>query len=363
MKHDYLVVGAGLAGCVVAEQLATRGQRTVLIVEKRDHIGGNCYDYYDRSGILVHKYGPHIFHTNMRRVWEYLSQFTTWRHYHHRVLAYVDGMLVPIPISLDTINTLYGLNLSVAQLEEFLDARRQNTPGNNSAELVIGQVGEELYKKFFRGYSRKQWGMDPEMLDPSVCGRVSVRMNRDSRYFTDTYQGIPKHGYTEMIHRMVAHPNIRILLKTDYKEIIDSVSSDCVVYTGPIDYFFEYRHGKLPYRSLRFEFETLDKEFLQPVAQVNYPNDYDFTRITEFKHLTGQSHTKTTVAYEYPTADGDPYYPIIAPDNLAAYEKYREEAERLESVVFVGRLAEYRYYNMDVVVARALETADKLLAR
>ncbi len=362
MKHDYVVVGAGLAGCVVAQQLVERGHKKVLIIEKRDHIGGNCHDYFDESGILVHKYGPHIFHTTTQHVWNYLSRFTAWRHYHHRVLAYVDGMLVPVPISLDTINTLYGLNLSVAQLEKFLEERRRNTSGANSAELMIGQVGEELYKKFFQGYSCKQWGMDPEMLDPSVCGRVSVRMNRDSRYFTDAYQGIPKNGYTEMIRKMVAHPDIRILLKTDYKEIVDSISFDGLIYTGPIDYFFDYAHGKLPYRSLRFEFETLDMEFHQPVAQVNYPNDYDFTRITEFKHLTGQKHPRTTVAYEYPTSDGDPYYPIIAPNNLAMYEKYKQEAERLKSVVFVGRLAEYRYYNMDVVVARALEAANKLLS-
>jgi UDP-galactopyranose mutase len=362
MKYDCVIVGAGLAGCTVAERLAHAGKR-VLMVEKRCHIGGNCHDYYNTDGILVHQYGPHIFHTNNSDVWHYLSRFTQWHYYHHRVLAYIDGLYVPVPINLDTINALYGLDLSVSQLEQFLEKKRKKTGNNNSAELMIGQVGEELYEKIFKSYSRKQWGVDPELLDPSVCGRVGVRLNRDCRYFNDKYQGVPKFGYTEMIRNMVSHANISILLKTDYKDVVDSIVYDDLVYSGPIDYFFDFLHGKLPYRSLRFEFQTLETEYFQPVAQVNYPNDYDFTRITEYKRLTGQTHQKTTVAYEYPTETGEPYYPVIAPENLGVYEKYKQEAERLHRVWFVGRLAEYRYYNMDVVVARALEAAQEMLRK
>lgn len=362
MKYDYLIVGAGLAGCTIAERCASQANKKVLIVDKRSHIAGNCYDYYNEDGILIHQYGPHIFHTVKKEVWDYLSQFTEWRHYHHRVLAYVDGMYLPIPINLNTINFLYGLNLTLDELEDFLAKARKKTKNSNSAELVIGQVGEDLYEKFFKGYSTKQWGMDPSRLDPSVCGRVSVRKSRDDRYFTDPYQGLPRRGYTEMVKNMISHPNIGILLKTDYREIVDSIRFDRLVYTGPIDYFFDYMHGKLPYRSLWFRFETLEMETFQPVAQVNYPNDYDFTRITEFKHLTGQDHRRTTIAYEYPTGDGDPYYPIIAPENIEVYKRYEKEARKLKSVYFVGRLAEYKYYNMDVVVASALETAAKLLS-
>ncbi len=362
MKYDYLIVGAGLAGCTIAERCASQAAKKVLIVDKRSHIAGNCYDYYNEDGILIHQYGPHIFHTVKKEVWDYLSQFTEWRHYHHRVLAYVDGMYLPIPINLNTINLLYGLDLTLDELEGFLAKVRKKTKNSNSAELVIGQVGEDLYEKFFKGYSTKQWGMDPSRLDPSVCGRVSVRKSRDDRYFTDPYQGLPRRGYTEMVKNMISHPNIGILLKTDYREIVDSIRFDRLVYTGPIDYFFDYMHGKLPYRSLWFRFETLEMETFQPAAQVNYPNDYDFTRITEFKHLTGQDHRRTTIAYEYPTGDGDPYYPIIAPENIEAYKKYEQEARKLKSVYFVGRLAEYKYYNMDVVVASALATAAKLLS-
>ncbi len=361
MKYDCLVVGAGLAGCVIAERAATEGGKKVLIVEKRSHIGGNCYDYHNEDGILVHLYGPHIFHTKIREVWDYLSRFTKWRHYHHRVLACVDGMLLPIPINLTTINKLFGLNLSLEELDGFLEGLREETPNSNSAELVIGQVGRLLYEKFFEGYSRKQWGMDPTELDPSVCGRVSVRPSLDDRYFQDKYQGLPLFGYTAMIKKIIDHPNIHILLKADYKDIVEHIEFDRLIYTGPIDYYFDFKHGRLPYRSLEFEFKTLDEEFHQPVAQVNYPNDYEFTRITEFKRLTGQEHSKTTIAYEYPTGEGDPYYPIIAPENLEIYAKYKEEAERLDSVIFVGRLAEYKYYNMDVVVDSALKASKRLL--
>jgi UDP-galactopyranose mutase len=363
MKYDYLIVGAGLAGCVMAERAAHAGKK-VLVVEKRAHIGGNCYDFHNEDGILVHQYGPHIFHTKIEEVWNYLSQFTKWHHYEHRVLASVDGMLVPIPINLETVNKVFGLSLGVDELEEFLAGLREETGNSNSAELIIGQVGRVLYEKFFQGYSRKQWGVDPTKLDPSVCGRVSVRMSDDDRYFQDKYQGLPLHGYTAMIEKMIAHPNIEILLETEYKdafeEVLGDASYDRLIYTGPIDSFFDFKYGKLPYRSLEFEFKTLDEEFHQPVAQVNYPNDHDYTRITEFKRLTGQKHKQTTIAYEYPTGEGDPYYPIIAPENLAVYARYREEAEKLDSVTFVGRLAEYKYYNMDAVVDSALRAAQEL---
>ena len=351
---DYLIVGAGYAGSVLAERLAGGSGKQVLLVDRRPHIGGNAYDHYDDAGILVHKYGPHIFHTNSKEVFDYLSRFTEWRQYQHKVLASVDGRLVPIPINLDTINELYGLSLSSFEMEQFLaDRAEKRTQVRTSEDVVVNKVGRELYEKFFRGYTRKQWGLDPSELDAQVTARVPTRINRDDRYFTDTYQSMPKHGFTRMFANMLDHPNIRILLNTDYRQIKELIPYRELIFTGPVDEFFEFRYGRLPYRCLEFKHETLNQVQHQPVAVVNYPNDYEFTRVTEFKHLTGQEHPKTSIVYEYPQAEGDPYYPIPRSENANIYSQYQQLASQA-GVHFVGRLATYKYYNMDQVVAQAL---------
>src|SRR5919205_388622 len=358
---DYLIVGAGFAGSVIAERLARVADKKVLVIDRRNHIGGNAYDHYNDDGLLVHKYGPHIFHTNSREVFEYLSQFTDWRQYQHRVLACVDGMLLPIPINLDTINQLYGLNLNSFEVEKFLESKAEKRERlRTSEDVVVSKVGRDLYEKFFRNYTRKQWGLDPSELDASVTARVPTRLNRDDRYFTDTYQAMPKYGYTRLFENMLDHPNVKVLLNTDWREVKGFLPYERMAYTGPIDEFFDLRYGKLPYRSLEFRFETHDRPVFQPAPVVNYPNEHPYTRVTEFKYLTGQEHAKTTVVYEHPQAHGDPYYPVPRPENAELYRRYEELARRLDDVVFVGRLATYRYYNMDQVVAQALATYRRL---
>ncbi|UYZ62932.1 UDP-galactopyranose mutase [Hymenobacter weizhouensis] len=358
---DYLIVGAGFAGSVLAERLATRSNKKVLVIDKRNHIGGNAYDHYNEDGILVHKYGPHIFHTNSREVFEYLSDFTEWRPYEHRVLASVDGQYVPMPINLDTINKLYGLSLNSFEVEQFLESLAESIPViRTSEDVVVSKVGRELYEKFFRNYTRKQWGLDPSELDKSVTSRVPTRTNRDNRYFTDTYQAMPLHGYTRMFERMLDHPNIKVMLNTDYHDVIDFIPFKEMIYTGPVDEFFDFKYGKLPYRSLEFKHETLSTEQFLPAPVVNYPNEHLYTRITEFKQLTGQQHPKTSVVYEYPKAEGDPYYPVPKPENAELYNQYKKLADQTPNVHFVGRLATYKYYNMDQVVAQALTLYKKL---
>jgi UDP-galactopyranose mutase len=361
---DYLIVGAGFAGSVLAERLARGAGKKVLLVDRRPHIGGNAYDCYDDAGILIHRYGPHIFHTNSREVFEYLSGFTKWRPYEHRVRASVDGQLVPIPINLDTINQLYGLKLTSQEMEGFFASVAEPCETvRTSEDVVVSRVGRELYEKFFRGYTRKQWGLDPSQLDAMVTARVPVRTNRDDRYFADTYQAMPLRGYTRMFENMLDHENIKILLNCDYREVVDSIPYEKMIYTGPVDEFFDYRYGKLPYRSLRFEHETVNEERVQPVAVVNYPNEHLYTRVTEFKHLTGQEHRKTSVVYEYPQAEGDPYYPVPRPENTEIYKKYQELAEGRSDVHFVGRLATYKYYNMDQVVGQALSVYARIIGQ
>ena len=358
---DYLVVGAGFAGGVIAERLARVAGKKVLVVDRRNHIGGNAYDHYNDDGLLVHRYGPHIFHTNSREVFEYLSQFTQWRQYQHRVLASVDGQLLPIPINLDTINRLYGLNLNSFQVEEFFASKAEKVDRvRTSEDVVVSKVGRELYEKFFRGYTRKQWGLDPSELDASVTARVPTRTNRDDRYFTDTYQAMPKHGYTRLFENLLDHPNIHVLLNTDYRDVERIIPFREMVYTGPVDEFFDLRFGKLPYRSLEFKHETVDQAVYQPAPVVNYPNDYLYTRVTEFKYLTGQEHPKTSIVYEFPRAEGDPYYPVPQPANAELYQKYKQLADATPNVHFVGRLATYKYYNMDQVVAQALNVFAKI---
>jgi UDP-galactopyranose mutase len=358
---DYLIVGAGFAGSVLAERLARRSNKRVLIVDRRPHIGGNAYDHYDGAGILVHRYGPHIFHTNSQEIFDYLGQFTQWRPYEHRVRASVEGRLVPLPINLDTVNALYGLNLTALELADFFTARAVPVePIATSEDVIVSRVGRDLYEKFFRNYTRKQWGLDPAQLDPSVAARVPIRTNRDDRYFTDTYQAMPVHGYTRMFERMLDHPNIKIMTNTDFREIREFVPWSEMIYTGPIDEFFDHRFGKLAYRSLRFHHETHDRPVFQPAPVVNYPNEHAYTRITEFKYLTGQEHAKTSIVYEYPCADGEPYYPVPRPENTALYQRYKALADAEPRVHFAGRLATYRYYNMDQVVAQALALYAKL---
>ena len=360
---DYLIVGAGFAGAVIAERLATCAGKKVLVVDKRNHIGGNTFDYFDTAGILVHKYGPHIFHTNSKEVYDYLGLFTDWRPYEHRVLASVDGMLVPIPINLNTLNELYGLHLVASEVEAYLQLKAEAIKIiKTSEDVVLSKVGKDLYLKFFRGYTKKQWDLDPSELDASVTARIPVRYNRDNRYFTDTYQAMPAQGYTRLFEQMLNHPNIKVMTNTDYKEIEDSIAYKKMIYTGPVDYYFDYCYGKLPYRSIEFQFRTFDTAVFQQTGTINYPNEHPYTRVTEFKYLSGQVHPKTSVVYEFPKAEGDPYYPVPRPENAELYRKYQLLTRELPDVYFTGRLATYKYYNMDQVVAQSLSLFKKIMA-
>ena len=352
---DWLIVGAGFAGSVLAERLASQRGERVLVVDRRSHIAGNAFDHYNDSGVLVHRYGPHIFHTNSDAILDYLSKFTHWRPYEHRVLGHVDDMLVPIPINLDTINQLYGLDLTSDELTDWFAARAEPVANiETSEDVVVSVVGRELYEKFFQGYTRKQWGLDPSQLDKSITARVPIRTNRDDRYFTDTHQCMPEHGYTRMFEKMLDHPNIAVMLGCDYLTIANIIPHRRLIYTGPIDEYFDFRFGRLPYRSLEFVHETLDMPQALPTGTVNYPQTEDFTRISEYKHMTGQVHPKTAITREYPSATGDPYYPILRPENQALFKKYEALAAAEQDVYFVGRLATYRYYNMDQVTGQAL---------
>ena len=354
---DWVIVGAGFAGATLAERIATQRDEKVLVIDRRPHVGGNAYDRYNDDGLLVHQYGPHIFHTNSQMIFDHLSKFTAWRKYEHRVLGKVDGMEVPIPINLDTVNMLYGLNLTSEELPAWFASKAEVVPEiKTSEDVVVSVVGRELYEKFFQGYTRKQWGMDPSELDKSVTARVPTRTNRDDRYFTDEFQYMPLNGYTRMFEKMLDHPNIKVMTQTDYQDIRNEVSFKRLIWTGPVDEYFGFRHGKLPYRSLKFRHETLDVEQALPTGTVNYPQTEAYTRISEYKHMTGQVHPKTAITYEYPSAEGDPYYPIPRPENAELYKKYERLAMVTPNVWFVGRLATYRYYNMDQVTGQALST-------
>jgi UDP-galactopyranose mutase len=358
--YDFVVAGAGLAGSVLAERIASQLDQRVLVIEKRSHVGGCAYDSYDEHGVLLHRYGPHVFHTNDPRVVDYLSRFTAWRPYEHRALADLGGMRVPIPVNRDTINQLYGMRLETSrETELFYQLVRVPIPRpRNAEEAVLARVGRDLYEKLFHGYTRKQWGIEPRELRPSVTLRIPVRTNRDDRYFTDAFQLVPRDGYHRMFARMLDHPNIEVLLNTDFHDVAGALRYRHLVYTGPVDRFFEYRYGQLPYRGLRLVFEHHEVEHLLPVGQVNYPAEQAFTRVTESKHMTGQRCSGTTVTYEFPIArehHGDePFYPIPTDASLALFARYRRDAMRTPGVTFCGRLAEYRYRNMDQVVARAL---------
>jgi UDP-galactopyranose mutase len=368
-KYDTLVVGAGYAGSIMAERLASeRGQR-VLVIDRRDHVAGNAFDYVDEHGVLVHRYGPHIFHTNSEKVVDYLSRFTEWRPYEHRVLAAVDGLHVPMPINRTTINMLYGLGLTTdEEVAEFLSERAEPVDYiRTSEDVVVAKVGRELYEKFFRGYTRKQWQRDPSELHSSVCARIPIRTNEDDRYFTDSFQKMPADGYTAMFERILDHPGIEVRTATDYYDVAGELEYDHLVWTGPVDGYFDYRFGALPYRSLEFELvnePTPDGGYLLPTASMNEPSeDVPYTRRTEFRWMTGQErHDSSTYAVEYPRAEGDPYYPIPREDTRALYRRYEALGDELPDVTFVGRLARYQYLNMDQVVGQALSTAEKLFA-
>jgi UDP-galactopyranose mutase len=360
MKYDILVVGAGLAGSTAARILAEKGKK-VLVVEKHKHVAGHCHDYKNEYGITVHTYGPHIFHTNNKKVWDFVHRFTEFHYYQHKVLSYAEGKLFPFPINRDTIKEIFGIEIGTHEVKEFLENEvkksKFNNPPKNFRDAVVSQVGERLYEMFFKNYTIKQWERDPEELSAEIAKRIPVRENRDDRYFSDKYQGIPKYGYTKMVENMLDHENISLLLGADYFEIKDIIKPELTIYTGELDRFFEYKYGKLEYRSLELELKTFDKENYQPVATVNYPNDYDWTRITEFKHFLNEKSNKTTVCFEYPKSEGEPYYIVMTEDNMKKREQYMKEVEELEKTgkyLFIGRLAEYKYYNMDQVIEASM---------
>lgn len=359
--YDVLVVGSGFAGATCAERLAQAGF-SVLIIDRRGHVGGNAFDHFDAHGVLVHKYGPHIFHTNSERIFSYLSRFTEWRLYEHRVRSIVDGVSYPMPINQDTINLLYGLKLDETGVANFLARSRQpRAPLLTSEDVVLDSVGFDLCEKFFRGYTFKQWGMDLSELSAAVAARIPTRTNRDDRYFTDRYQTMPLEGYTRLFERMLDHPLIELGTGLNYRDICGSIAFRRLIFTGPIDEYFDYCFGHLPYRSIRFEHQHLaNLKQYQQTGTVNYPNDFEFTRVTEFRHLTGQQHHGTSILREYPCDQGDPYYPVPRAENEVLFKRYQALAEQQQNVVFVGRLAQYRYYNMDQVVASALDVAQKV---
>ena len=366
MTWDYLIVGAGFAGAVLAERLASQCGATCLVIDRRAHIGGNAADHYDRAGVLLHTYGPHYFRTNAPRIVEYLSQFTDWLPAEYRILSWTHGRYWPFPINLNTFERFIGrASTSEEMVATLAEWRVPIAQPRNSEEVILSQVGHRLYEMFFKNYTRKQWRCDPRDLDASVCGRIPIRTNRDDRYLAENFQAMPARGYTAMFERILAHPNISVELRADFREVRAQVPHRHVIYTGPIDEYFGHCFGPLPYRSLRFEAETIEREFALPAVQINYPNDHEFTRIVETKHITGQRLPVTTIVREYPDdfAPGkEPFYPIPAPSARALYARYATLAEQEANVSFVGRLATYRYYNMDQVIGMALAEFERLRA-
>jgi len=378
---NYIIVGSGFSGSVIAERIANVLNQKVLVIEKREHVGGNCYDYKNEYNILIHKYGPHLFHTNTKEVFDYLSRFTEWDIYHHRVLAFVDGQKVPIPFNLNSLYCVFSYSYA-SRLEEKLLMYFDYNEKIPILELMkiedndLQFLAQYIYNKIFVNYTSKQWGKKPEEIDLQVTARVPVLVGKDNRYFNDKYQGVPKYGYTEIFKNMLNHKNIKLMLNTNFKEVCQLNENGIylfghafegkVIYTGMIDELFDYKFGPLPYRSLDLQFETIDVEYFQEVATVNYPNDHDFTRITEFKHLHPIKIGKTTIVKEYPqnyeAGKSEPYYPVFTQDAQGLYNKYFEHAKRLNNLILVGRLAEYKYYDMDDVVERALEVFNKEVA-
>jgi UDP-galactopyranose mutase len=343
MNYDYVVVGAGIGGITIAERLATQLEKKVLIIEKRNHIGGLCFDYINEVGLLVNRYGPHTFHTDDPEIFNYILQFTEWNYYTHRVMTFVDGQFYPLPISIETINQFFKIQLNEDKFDEFMVKNEKF-----------------IHEKFFKNYTVKQWGIPSDQLDPMIKARLPYRKNYDTRYFTDKYQGNPIGGYTKMFQRMLDHPLISVVLETDYKTIIKDINYGALIYTGPIDYFYDFRFGKLLYRSTEFNFETHHIESYQPVASTRFPNDFDYTRITEFKKMTGQKSPYTTILKETPTFNGDPYYPYPTPEWKNMANAYLLLAKQEKNAYFLGRLAEYQYYDMDDVVFQALQLFNKI---
>lgn len=379
---DFLIVGAGFAGSVLAERIANVLNKQVLVIEHRDHIGGNCYDFKNEAGIIIHKYGPHLFHTDFKDVWDYLSNFTEWRSYDHRVLAFIDSKKVPIPFNLNTLYDLFpqshAIKIEATLLEKY--AYGSKVPilefmlsTNNDLKFLA----QYIYDKFYKNYTLKQWGVSPEKLDPEVIARVPVYISHDNRYFTDKYQAVPEKGYTQIFKKMLNNPNIKIMLNTDFKKIVHIDTETKTIYfrgnkfdgnlifTGPIDELFNYKFGELPYRTLDLRFEVINKNYFQEVAVVNYPNDYDFTRITEFKHIHPAETKQTVILKEYPRnceiSKDIPYYPLLDKQAKETYEKYKDLSEKFKNLILIGRLAEFRYYDMDDVVKRALDVFEEVL--
>lgn len=361
MRKDIIIIGAGISGAVLAQKYAGMGKK-VLVIEKRGHIAGNCYDYIDDNGILVSKYGAHLFHTNEAQVWNYVNQYSDWYKWEHKVIANVDSQMVPIPVNITTVNRLMSEEITGEdEMTAWLEKNRITfDPPTNGKEAALNKVGPVLYEKMFRHYTKKQWDKYPEELDASVLDRIPVRTNYDERYFSDTYQALPVGGYTQLFEAILDHPNIEVLLDTDYFDIKEEVTGyEKLFYTGPIDRFFEFKHSlehKLEYRSINFVSETVDTEFFQENSVVNYPgNEVDFTRIIEYKHFGNQKSAKTTIVKEYTTDEGDPYYPVPNARNQLIYERYKKDAGALADVYFVGRLANYKYFNMDQAFKNALD--------
>lgn len=354
VRFDYLVVGSGFAGSVLAERLNSIGKR-ILVVEKRKHIGGNCHDYYDKFGVLVHKYGPHYFRTNFQEVTDYLSKFTQWRLCEYRIRACINDKIYTFPINRNTLNEFFGVNLKTdKETEEFLKSKREHIKNpKNAEEQVLSLVGREIYEAFFENYTKKQWGCDPKKLEASVTARIPIRTNNDDRYVSDKFQAMPRDGYTKLFENLLK--DITVVLSADFNKIEKYINYENLIYTGPIDEFFHYKYGKLPYKSLNFKFENHNKEFYQDWSQINYPNDHDFTRIVEIKHVTDQKISTTTIVKEYPQSEGEPYYPIPAKENYGLYKRYKADADNLKNIYFIGRLAQYKYLNMDQVVKEALD--------
>ncbi len=363
---DTVVVGAGLAGATAARVAAEKGKK-VLVVEQHRHIAGHCHDAKNEVGITIHTYGPHIFHTNNKEVWDFVRRFSDFNYYQHRVLSYVEGRFIPFPIHTETINELFGIQIAASEVPNFLAEQVRtssfDTPPKTFRDAIVSQVGEKLYRTFFENYTRKQWGRDPSLLSPEVAARIPVKANRDGRYFSDTYQGIPSHGYTAMVYAMLDHPNISVMLGADWFALKDELEASTTVFTGELDRFFDFKYGKLEYRSLDLVFKTFDKERYQPASVVNYPNDYDWTRITEYKYFLDEKSPSTTVCFEYPKAEGEPFYIVMTKENMERREHYMREVAALEKTgrwLFVGRLAEYKYYNMDQVIAAALHKTETI---
>lgn len=368
MKTDILIIGAGISGATLAERYASLGKK-VVIIEKRNHIAGNCFDYIDENEILVSKYGAHLFHTNDEEVWEYVNRFGDWYPWEHKVIARVDDKTVSIPVNITTVNILFEENISTEEeMKAWLDKNRVVfEPAKNGEEAVLNRVGTVLYEKMFKHYTKKQWDKYPAELNASVLERIPVRTNYDDRYFSDKHQALPKGGYTKIFEQMLDHPNITVLLDTDYFEVKDKYKGyEKLFYTGPVDRFFGFQEQlleKLEYRSINFVTEHLDQEYFQENSVVNYPGEeVDFTRIVEYKHFGNQKSDKTTIVREFTVDEGEPYYPVPNEKNQLIYEKYKVKADALEDIYFVGRLANYKYFNMDQAFKNALDLFAELEA-